>query len=339
MRATGVDHELGPRQGAADTGKGLGWPPMPWLRLPLVDRAATEGGAAGTDQLHESPRRESISEHPSRPSAPIPVPKTTLKRILLTGDVHGNTDWVLHHILPQARRHGCQLVLQLGDFGIWPGPEGQRYLGALSRQAKGARIPIWFIDGNHEDFDQLDALPLDARGRRPVRDHITHLPRGYRWEWSEPTLLACGGASSIDVADRLSGRSWWPQEAITDQDVARCSEGGRVDILFTHDIQAEVPLTDPLLEPLLPPSVADALSRNRQRLQRITEVVRPKLQVHGHWHLPYDRTIIRSSDKEQVRIVSLNSDPSFAVTADHHCAVLDLDVRALSVPHAVQVID
>ena len=67
--------------------------------------------------------------------------------------------------------------------GIWPGPEGRRYLDALSRQAKGARIPIWFIDGNHEDFDQLDALPLDEQGRRPVRDHITHLPRGYRWEW------------------------------------------------------------------------------------------------------------------------------------------------------------
>jgi hypothetical protein len=61
--------------------------------------------------------------------------------------------------------------------------------------------------------------------------------------------------------------------------------------------------------------------------------------VHGHWHLPYDRTITRSSDNEEVRIVSLNCDPSFAVTSDHHCAFLDLDVLALSVPHAVQVID
>jgi predicted phosphodiesterase len=262
-----------------------------------------------------------------------------LNRILLTGDVHGNTDWVIHHVLPQAKRHGCQLVLQLGDFGIWPGPEGRRYLSALSRQAKGVRIPIWFIDGNHEDFDQLDALPLDDQGRRPVQDHITHLPRGYRWEWAGRTLLACGGASSIDVADRLPGRSWWPQETITDHDVARCSEGGRVDILLTHDIQAEVPLTDPMLAPVLPPSVADALSHNRQQLQRITEAVKPKLQIHGHWHLPYDWTMTRSSDNEEVRIVSLNCDPSFALTADHHCAVLDLDVLALSVSHAVQVID
>jgi hypothetical protein len=59
----------------------------------------------------------------------------------------------------------------------------------------------------------------------------------------------------------------------------------------------------------------------------------------GHWHLPYDQTITRASDKEEVRIVSLNCDPSFAVAPDHHCAVLDLDVLALSVPHALQVID
>jgi hypothetical protein len=45
------------------------------------------------------------------------------------------------------------------------------------------------------------------------------------------------------------------------------------------------------------------------------------------------------SDNEEVRIVSLNCDPSFAVETDHHCAVLDLDVLALSVPHALRVID
>ena len=45
------------------------------------------------------------------------------------------------------------------------------------------------------------------------------------------------------------------------------------------------------------------------------------------------------SDNEEVRIVSLNCDPSFAVETAHHCAVLDLDVLALSVPHALRVID
>jgi hypothetical protein len=261
------------------------------------------------------------------------------QRVLLTGDTHGNTEWWLSHVLPQAKNFDCQLVLQVGDFGVWPGPEGRRFLDAVNRHAGGSHIPIWFLDGNHEDFDQLLALPLDAAGRRPVREHITHLPRGYRWEWAGRRLLACGGASSIDVLERLPGRSWWPQEAITEADVERCIAGGPADILFSHDIQAEAPLIDPHLDLPPPPTVARALAANRERLQRIVEMVRPKLQVHGHWHLPYDQTFVRRIDQQEVRIVSLHCDPSYGFPTEHHCAVLDLDVLHLNVPRAIQVID
>ena len=64
-----------------------------------------------------------------------------LERVLLTGDVHGNTMWVTGHVLRQAKRHGCQLVLQLGDFGIWPGPGGKRFLDVVDREAAKHGIP------------------------------------------------------------------------------------------------------------------------------------------------------------------------------------------------------
>jgi hypothetical protein len=63
----------------------------------------------------------------------------------------------------------------------------------------------------------------------------------------------------------------------TDEDVERCIEGGRVDVLFSHDIQAEVPLTDPHLDMGPFPAAAEALAKNRERLQRIADGVRPKL--------------------------------------------------------------
>jgi hypothetical protein len=60
-----------------------------------------------------------------RAAAPPP------QRILVAGDWHGDQAWALNVIkrvpeLLTAER--TRLVLQLGDFGIWAGQDGQRYL-------------------------------------------------------------------------------------------------------------------------------------------------------------------------------------------------------------------
>jgi hypothetical protein len=262
-----------------------------------------------------------------------------IRRVLLTGDVHGNTGWMLKHVFPQARRQHCDLILQMGDFGIWPGSEGQRFLDTLDRAAETARIPIGFIDGNHEDFAQLYGLPIDAAGRRPVRPHITHLPRGHRWTWAGKTMLACGGASSIDVMYRLPSASWWPQEGITQADVETCIAGGAADVLFSHDINLDVQLEGAFDLNGLPLEVRNAVYGNRLALQRIVDAVRPSLQVHGHWHVPKDQRLERGSDRQTVRVVSLNCDSGAAYHANGHCAVLAFDVLANDVIASVSVVD
>jgi hypothetical protein len=262
-----------------------------------------------------------------------------IQRVLLTGDVHGNTQWLIGHVLQQAQNQDCQLVLQLGDFGIWPGRSGTRFLDVVNREYQRVGIPLWFIDGNHEDFDQLYALPLDEHGRRPVREFIAHLPRGHRWSWGGREILACGGAASIDMDLRLPRRTWWPQESITDDEVEQCIAGGSADVLLSHDVQLEVEMTDAAADNALPPFVLQATRANRARLQRIVETVRPSLQVHGHWHHPYDETLVRGVDREEVRIVSLNCESEGAFVANAHCAVLEIDMLPLDVQRAVRVID
>jgi hypothetical protein len=214
-----------------------------------------------------------------------------IRRILLTGDVHGNTAWVIQHVLKQAKRRRCQLVMQMGDWGIWSGRDGVRFLDGVERAATAAGIYVWFIDGNHEDFNLLYSLPLDAEGRRPVRDHITHIPRGHRWTWAGRTMLACGGASSLDVMYRLPQVSWWPQEAITRGEVEACVSGGRADVLFTHDINLELKIEGAFSMNDLPMAVRNSVYGNRLALQRIVDVTQPSLQVHGHWHYPRDQRI------------------------------------------------
>jgi hypothetical protein len=52
-----------------------------------------------------------------------------IRRVLLTGDVHGNAEWMLEHVFPQAQRQKCDLILQMG--GLWDLAGPQR--GGISR--------------------------------------------------------------------------------------------------------------------------------------------------------------------------------------------------------------
>src|SRR5271166_3560249 len=129
-------------------------------------------------------------------------------RVLVAGDWHGNQEWALHVIkrVPQLlAAERTRLVLQLGDFGVWPGPAGKRYLDAISAVLQLVDGELWFIDGNHEDFPQLAQAGQEpgakvADGRLRLRPRVYHLPRGHRWAWHDRTWLACGGG----VRDRKS---------------------------------------------------------------------------------------------------------------------------------------
>jgi len=230
------------------------------------------------------------------------------ERVLLVGDTHGDLAW-WRHLIQLADEHQCQGIFQLGDFGIWPGAEGRRYLDAVESSLDAAGLTGWFVDGNHDDFDQLLALPVGPDGWRPVRPHLFHAPRGHRWSWQGVRFLAMGGAGSVDVAKRIPGRTWWPQEAITDEDVSRVVAGGPVRVMLTHDAPTRarpVPLgeTHWELEGVLP-EVLDYCAASQARLQSVVDATKPELLVHGHWHLFRDDRL-KHGPGNWYRVIGLN---------------------------------
>ncbi len=222
-------------------------------------------------------------------------------RIIVAGDWHGNTDWAVHVIRTGAKILAASetraLILQLGDFGIWPGPAGATYLREVTRALHEVDAELWFIDGNHEDFTQVAAFRKAANGRNRVMadvlERITrtwHLPRGHRWDWHGRTWLACGGGVSLDKAARTEGTTWWPQEEITGDQEAAVIAGGPAGVLVTHDCPSGVRHAFPP-----PPSFWNLrdLARSdahRERLQRIADAVQPAHIMHGHLHRAYQRT-------------------------------------------------
>ena len=102
--------------------------------------------------------------------------------IYITGDTHGAFD--IHKINPDEFIPGRSLtekdyVIICGDFGcIWDGGTNDafwlKWLASL-------KWNVLFIDGNHENFDVLNAYPVvdfhDGKAHR-IRHNIYHLMRG-----------------------------------------------------------------------------------------------------------------------------------------------------------------
>jgi hypothetical protein len=59
-----------------------------------------------------------------------------VQRVMLLGDTHGNTGtpmW-MHQVFDRARRVKADRILQLGDFGVWPGQQGGRFLDLVDER-------------------------------------------------------------------------------------------------------------------------------------------------------------------------------------------------------------
>lgn len=78
--------------------------------------------------------------------------------IYITGDTHGGFQRFGSKYFPQQKemsREDCVIIT--GDFGgLWDGsPKDQYWLDWLEEKP----FTTLFVDGNHENFDLLDALP------------------------------------------------------------------------------------------------------------------------------------------------------------------------------------
>lgn len=237
------------------------------------------------------------------------------RRILVAGDWHGNADWAVKVIGRAAKllddTEPEPLILHLGDFGVWPGPGGAAYLNRVGGACFAYGVRLLFIDGNHEDFTQLEDLRIHD-------DQIVNwVPRGHRWNWHDRQWLALGGGVSLDRASRTEGLSWWPEEEITPEQAAKVIVDGGVDVMVTHDCPSGVRHTFPPT-----PSFWDArdLARSdahRERLQRVVDAVQPSHLLHGHLHIGYQR--MTDFGYGPVQVTGLNRDGE-----KHNYAVLDV---------------
>lgn len=215
--------------------------------------------------------------------------------IYVMGDIHGDY-WQLEAAIIDAERDGAAALIQVGDFGMFPNNAYN-----FHHVCKDRKIPIYFIDGNHDDcsrwveYDTVHQVWDDA--------NLFYVPRGTVMEIDGRTIAFMGGAASIDKHTRLTFDMHWDErENINVEEIARMHEnatGKIIDLFITH----------------CPPSVAinenfnplnklyfgvgvDWTDPNQQIIEDLWTMMNRPMIISGHMH--------RNVRGEDYRIIDIN---------------------------------
>ena len=235
-------------------------------------------------------------------------------RIEFVGDSHCDKSY-WNRALHEAQYNKADCLWIVGDVCILV----DGYM-KLSTAAAAYNKNVFIIDGNHDDHDFLQSLSVSPQ-RFPwgeivcagIAPFLWYIPRGTGFEWDGKKFLAIGGAYSIDKGPRLERMSyggqkeWWDQELIVDDDVEKAISSGKADIMVCHDAPNIVDLREPMNGyPVFPQTLA-----NRERLDRVFDVAKPQILIHGHYHYSADREFAKPYESngglswQSVRAISL----------------------------------
>lgn len=139
--------------------------------------------------------------------------------VFLTGDTH-KTDIPsrFNHDNLKKLNHEFKkfedYMIVVGDFGLlWTTKDQSEEW--IARYLHEKPFITLFLDGNHENFDRLYALPeVDMFGGKVGKysDSIYYLKRGEAYTIDGKTFFVMGGGVSIDREMRRPKVTWWAEE-------------------------------------------------------------------------------------------------------------------------------
>jgi DNA repair exonuclease SbcCD nuclease subunit len=205
--------------------------------------------------------------------------------IYLTGDTHIPIDvnkLEESYFPAQHTMTKNDYLIICGDFGgVWDrSKEKEQFLNTLAER----NFTTLFIDGNHENFDILEKMPVSQwHGGKVhfIRDSIIHLMRGQVFEIDGLKFFTMGGGNSNDKAYRVPHRSWWKQEMPSDIEKQTglnnlALHNYEVDYIITHTAPTDVVIQ-------IRPVASDELPLN-EYLMDIKQKVKFKKWFFGHFH-------------------------------------------------------
>lgn len=208
------------------------------------------------------------------------------------GDTHGS------HDIAKIFESGIEYkkddyIIICGDFGvIWSDEKDAREI-ALESKLNALPCEVLFVDGNHENFNRIYALPQIEKFNSIVGQYssnIFHLKRGHIYNIDNMNFLTMGGALSIDKNWRVRDISWWKQEAITEAELNLALKNiesfeNNIDFVLSHTLpQRAVKEASKYMR-----TYHKEHDENPLKLEKIFELLQNKKHnvrawICGHWH-------------------------------------------------------
>ena len=171
-------------------------------------------------------------------------------RVFITGDTHIPYD--IHKLNTKNFPNGKDLtkndiVIICGDFGgVWYDDKEERFWLSWLENKPWTTV---FVDGNHECFPRLNALPqVNWHGGTVgvISPSILHLKRGEYYQLPNGmSLFTLGGAKSRDIQYRTEGLNWWKEELPSKKELDYARQQldkhqWRMDLIITHEASHRV---------------------------------------------------------------------------------------------------
>lgn len=207
--------------------------------------------------------------------------------LLVTGDTHGtfDIDKVVKFFQGREKCYSKNDYLIIcGDVGVCGfSPTEEAKTRAVLRNLP---VTTLFIDGNHENFEKLNAFEIDEWNGGKVHfieKDIIHLMRGQVFCIDGVRIFSFGGAYSIDKRYRTEGEDWFAEELPSKEEY---EEGWNnlkkvefcVDYIVTHSGPREIVADMGYAE------LSDDEVELRKYLQRVADNVEFKAWYFGHFH-------------------------------------------------------
>ena len=166
-------------------------------------------------------------------------------KIFITGDIHRTNDIskLVNFTIDQKSLTKNDYLIVAGDFGaLWHGYKSSQDEQVLNLYKEQFPWTTLWIDGNHENFDQIEQYKKEKWNGgyvHKINDSVIHLMRGQVYTINNLKFFTMGGGVSIDKEYRIPGLSWWPQEMPSSKEYDEALKNLRknnleVDYIVTH---------------------------------------------------------------------------------------------------------
>ena len=206
---------------------------------------------------------------------------------VIAGDTHGTIDLgkVVKFFDGREEEYTKEDYLIIcGDVGVCGFSASDE--AATRNILRNLPVTVLFIDGNHENFEQLNSYPIDEWNGGKVHfieSDIIHLMRGQVYDIDGVRFFTFGGAYSVDKMYRTEGLSWFPEEIPTREEYEEGWDhleqiGFQVDYILTHSGPREVVAEMGYGE------LSDDEVELRRYLQRVADNTDFTAWYFGHFH-------------------------------------------------------